>query len=132
GLSIISISSGIRNLTAALACCYSGSGRTVYPAPAQRTLVSFLVFSTAEQTPPAVNAESRSQKKEPFMRVVLPLLVLVVIAVAATAKPTKQTAKDPNWSVSGWEVTTCCCNDICPCRYNEKPTHMECESIIAV
>jgi hypothetical protein len=36
------------------------------------------------------------------------------------------------WKISGWEVTTCCCNDICPCRYNEKPTHMECEGIISI
>jgi len=43
----------------------------------------------------------------------------------------KKTAEE-NWKISGWETTTCCCNDICPCRYNEKPTHMECESIIAI
>lgn len=37
-----------------------------------------------------------------------------------------------DWKISGWETTTCCCTDICPCRFNEKPTHMECEGIIGI
>jgi hypothetical protein len=51
-------------------------------------------------------------------------------SIALGAEPTK--APTPDWKISGWEVTTCCCKDICPCRYNEKPTHMECESTISV
>jgi hypothetical protein len=50
--------------------------------------------------------------------------------LAQGAKQKKDTG--PDWKISGWETTTCCCTDICPCRYNEKPTHMECESFIAV
>src|SRR5687767_12822861 len=56
----------------------------------------------------------------------------LLFAGAATAAPNKKQAKTPNWSITGWEVTTCCCKDICPCRYNEKPTHMECESFVNV
>jgi hypothetical protein len=64
------------------------------------------------------------------------LLGLALVGSASTGVPAR--AADPpstpaqDWRISGWEVTTCCCNDICPCRYNEKPTHMECEGIISI
>ena len=58
-------------------------------------------------------------------------LILTMAAVPALASPNKQ-AKGPDWTITGWEVTTCCCNDICPCRFNEKPTNMECESFVSV
>jgi hypothetical protein len=55
------------------------------------------------------------------------------MGVAGTASADKaKKAPGEDWKISGWETTTCCCKDICPCRYNEKPTHMECESFIAV
>ncbi len=65
------------------------------------------------------------------MRKVVLMLVLVAIASGVQAKP-KGKPKAPNWSMTGWEVTTCCCKDICPCRFNEKPTHMACESFISI
>ena len=65
------------------------------------------------------------------MRKVVLMLALAVIALPAQADP-KGKAKSPNWSMTGWEVTTCCCKDICPCRHNEKPTHMACEAFVSV
>lgn len=53
-------------------------------------------------------------------------------AASAPARAAHAALPGEDWKVSGWETTTCCCNDICPCRYNEKPTHMECESTISV
>ncbi len=61
-------------------------------------------------------------------------LSLVIGALSLPALGGLQKAKKsaPDWRIAGWEVTTCCCNDICPCRFNEKPTHMECEGIMAI
>ena len=56
----------------------------------------------------------------------------LMFATGVSAAPGKKSAKGPNWSMTGWEVTTCCCKDICPCRFNEKPTNMECESFISL
>src|SRR5947208_15176920 len=66
------------------------------------------------------------------MRILFVTALLAGISIAATGAPNPQASKGPDWQIAGWEVTTCCCNDICPCRFNEKPTHMECEGIIAI
>lgn len=56
--------------------------------------------------------------------------MLVALALIAPGAPSKAQTED--WKISGWETTTCCCKDICPCRFNEKPTHMECEATISI
>ncbi len=71
------------------------------------------------------------------MRTLMIVIALLGCAAAVQrggAAPPKSQEKDtgPNWKISGWETTTCCCKDICPCRFNEKPTHMECESTISI
>lgn len=65
----------------------------------------------------------------------LTLLIAAMLLPAVTATPQSSDAKKPvgeDWKISGWETTTCCCKDICPCRFNEKPTNNECESTISV
>ena len=59
--------------------------------------------------------------------------LIVGVAIAKPVAPNKVAKQAvPDWKISGWETTTCCCNDICPCRMNEKPTHNECESTISI
>jgi hypothetical protein len=67
------------------------------------------------------------------MRTLISTLVLLTISTAVVAAPEKgKGGAGPDWKLTGWEITSCCCNDICPCRVNEKPTHMECEGIISI
>jgi hypothetical protein len=64
----------------------------------------------------------------------LALVAALLGASAIGTFPNKGQDKNaiPDWTITGWETTTCCCKDICPCRFNEKPTHMECESTISI
>src|SRR5437588_1883574 len=60
-----------------------------------------------------------------------PILMAVLLFGSPTAKSAPAQTGD-DWKIAGWEVTTCCCQDICPCRFNEKPTHMECEGLVSI
>src|ERR1051325_5108882 len=68
------------------------------------------------------------------MRTLMIAMALISCAPFAAADGPKSKAQDngPDWTLTGWETTTCCCNDICPCRVNERPTHGECEATISV
>src|SRR5437879_2479489 len=86
--------------------------------------------------PIAVVPESKrsigSRRRMENMKTFILSIAIGALALPALAGPQKSKQASPDWQIAGWEVTTCCCNDICPCRFNEKPTHMECEGIIAV
>jgi hypothetical protein len=67
-----------------------------------------------------------------MLRFALAAALLSASAFAGIPNKAQEKNDIPDWTITGWETTTCCCKDICPCRFNEKPTHMECESTISI
>jgi len=67
-----------------------------------------------------------------MLRFALAAALLSASAFGGSPKVGQEKNEIPDWTITGWETTTCCCKDICPCRFNEKPTHMECEATISI